>query len=193
MNKKQCKEQKRKEDNMLKIFSVENFRCFGKKLTLDLSANDYTFNSDIIKNKIVNKAIIYGKNGTGKSSLGMAIFDIIFHLTDKEKRAEYYANYRHLNSDNQIVSFNYVFQFEEDVLEYNYQKFDVNNLYQEELILNGNRILNYNYFEKSANYIDKELLGDLNIELIDNKFIKCGFILKFLTISKHFEFICKNL
>ena len=55
MNKKQGNEQKIEENNMLKLFSVENFRCFGKKLTLDLSANDYAFNSDIVKNKLVNK------------------------------------------------------------------------------------------------------------------------------------------
>lgn len=169
MNKKQSNEQRIEENNMLKLFSVENFRCFGKKLTLDLSANDYAFNSDIVKNKLVNKAIIYGKNGTGKSSLGMALFDIIFHLTDKEKKPAYYINYRHLDSDNQIVTFNYVFKFEEDILEYNYQKLDVNNLYQEELILNGELILKYNYFEKTANYIDKKLLNGLNIDLIDNK------------------------
>ena len=70
---------------MLKRFEVENFKGFDERVVLDLTARDYSFNSILVKNGIVNKAIIYGKNGIGKSSLGIALFDIIGHLTDKEK------------------------------------------------------------------------------------------------------------
>lgn len=70
---------------MLKRFTVENFRGFKNKLTFDFTAKDYEFNKELINKKIVSKAIIYGKNGIGKSSLGIAMFDIINHLTDKEK------------------------------------------------------------------------------------------------------------
>ena len=60
--------------SMLKRFEVENYRGFSEKLVFDLTARDYGFNQNLIFNGVVNKAIIYGKNGIGKSALGFAIF-----------------------------------------------------------------------------------------------------------------------
>ena len=68
---------------MLKRFEVENFKGFNDKIVFDLTAREYSFNPLLVNNGIVNKAIIYGKNGIGKSSLGIALFDIVRHLTDK--------------------------------------------------------------------------------------------------------------
>ena len=70
---------------MLKRFSVTNFKNFKTKTVfeLDKPAN-YEFNSEIVKNSIITKGIIYGINGSGKSNLALAIFDIVSHLTDKE-------------------------------------------------------------------------------------------------------------
>ena len=62
---------------MIKRFEVEGFKGFSKKLTFDMTARDYEFNSNIVRNNIVNKAIVYGKNGVGKSCLGIALFDIV--------------------------------------------------------------------------------------------------------------------
>lgn len=65
---------------MLRKFSVENFKGFRDKITLDIgSPSNYSFNSEIIENGCVTKGIIYGINSCGKSNLGLAIFDIITH------------------------------------------------------------------------------------------------------------------
>ena len=53
---------------MLKKFEVENFKGFSKRLVFDLTARDYEFNQNLTENGIVKKAIIYGKNGVGKST-----------------------------------------------------------------------------------------------------------------------------
>ena len=74
---------------MLKKFEVENFKGFEKNIVLDLSAREYEFNKNIVVNDVVNKAIIYGKNGVGKSSLGIAIFKDKSWVTDK---GTYYAS-----------------------------------------------------------------------------------------------------
>lgn len=58
---------------MLRRFEVENYRCFSEKLVFDLTSRDYSFNQNLVYNGIVNKAIIYGKNGIGKSVLGFAL------------------------------------------------------------------------------------------------------------------------
>ena len=69
---------------MLTKFSVENYKSFNKKVTLDLTkAHDYDFNKEAIKNGIVKNAVIFGDNGSGKSNFSLALFDIVVTLTDK--------------------------------------------------------------------------------------------------------------
>ena len=63
---------------MLSRFSVTNYMGFPEKITWDLSKpHDYAFNSNLIHNGIVKNGIIYGVNGSGKTSLGKAVFDIV--------------------------------------------------------------------------------------------------------------------
>ena len=55
---------------MLKRFEVENFKGFKDRIVFDFSARDYSFNQELIGAGLVMHALIYGKNGIGKSSLG---------------------------------------------------------------------------------------------------------------------------
>ena len=83
---------------MLKKFSVENFKGFQDKITLDIgSPSNYSFNSEIVENGCVTKGIIYGINSCGKSNLGLAIFDIITHLTEKQKLIQSYDFYLNMS------------------------------------------------------------------------------------------------
>lgn len=155
---------------MLKRFEVENFKGFENNIVLDMTAREYAFNKNIVVNDVVNKAIVYGKNGVGKSSLGIAIFDIVGHLTDKERMpVRYLINYLNLKSKKQYAIFKYTFQFDEDVVVYEYAKRDPNNLIYEKLIINNEVVIDYNFFDTSVRYLDKSIVGELNIELIDNK------------------------
>ena len=159
-------------NGMLRRFEVTNFKGFKDTLVFDLSARDYAFNPVIVKQDIVNKAIIYGKNGIGKSSLGIALFDIVSHLTDKETMpAEYLTNYRNLESEDIEVSFKYYFVFDSDEVVYEYVKLKPNFLFLERLTINGETVVDYCYFsdKESDKYINRQLIGDLNIDLSDNK------------------------
>lgn len=154
---------------MLKRFEVKNYRGFSEWLAFDLSARDYEFNQNIVRNGIVNKAIIYGKNGIGKSDFGFALFDIITHLTDKNRLNG--DNYRNLDHLSESVMFRYVFKFDNDEVVYEYEKLDQNDLRNERLSMNGKVLLRFDYFNTDPNerFVDKELKGSLNIELPDNK------------------------
>lgn len=76
---------------MLKKFTVENFKGFQNKLTLDLEADNYGFNPEVTENSCISKEIIYGVNSSGKSNLGLALLDII--ITERQKLMHRYDFY----------------------------------------------------------------------------------------------------
>lgn len=123
---------------MLAKFSVSNFKAFDSKYEFNLTnTNGYEFNKECTKNNIVNKALIYGHNGVGKSNLGFAIFDLVSHLTDKQCNSSLYKNFLNAKSDSKTANFEYTFVFGDSKLEYNYSKRDLETLIKEEIIING--------------------------------------------------------
>lgn len=157
---------------MIKRFSVSNFKGFKDTLTLDLANHkDYLFNNQLIKNNIINKGIIYGKNGSGKSNLGLALYDITIHLTDKQKPSlSHYTNFSNLNNKSNIVEFKYEFFFDNKSYIYQYAKSNVLELLYEKLVDESNNILiYYDYFNKSNNVINIDEYKSLRIDLPDNK------------------------
>ncbi len=155
---------------MLKRFEVQGFKGFKKLLTLDLSAREYEFNKNLTKNNIVNKAFVYGKNGVGKSCLGIALFDIVYHLTDKEQMSSsYLRNYLNLETSCHHAIFRYTFLFEDEEVVYEYKKKNPNELLSEKVSINGKTVIDYDFFDKNKQFIDNIIIGSLNVELVDNK------------------------
>ena len=154
---------------MLKKITIKNFKCF-KDLTFDLTAAEYSFNSDLIRCGIVNKALVYGRNGTGKTPLGFAIFDIVQHLTDRMALSPLYTlYYRNLNSNEPVVSFQYTFYFDGQELIYSYEKDATQALLKEKLALKDKVLVDYNYQNKDQQFVSSDLVGNLDIHLPDNK------------------------
>ena len=135
---------------MLKRFECRNFKGFSDTLIFDFTCSNYNFNKEIIKNGLVNKALVYGKNGSGKSNLGIAIFDIVSHLTDKQRMPfQYIANYLCLSSLEDKAIFKYVFAFGSDEIIYEYAKTTYDNLIYEKIEFNKEVILDYHYFDST--------------------------------------------
>lgn len=133
---------------MLKKFSVKNYRQFNEILEFDLTANNYSFNPECIKQNLVKLALIYGENGTGKTNLGWALFDIVSHLTDNNSHIET-NNYLNAFSKEKYAEFKFEFRFSDryqkiKTLIYEYQKNENSVLISEKIIINNNVVLNYN-------------------------------------------------
>ena len=134
---------------MLRKFKVSNFKSFENDFELDLTdTNGYEFNKSSIKNGVVNNAIIYGKNGVGKSNLAFAIFDIIEHLTDKQRNESLYKNYLNANSGELEATFYYEFFINSKIVVYEYKKSDYKNLVFERLVIDGVECV---YFDRKSN------------------------------------------
>ena len=148
---------------MLKRFSVKNFKNFRDKVVLELDhPANYEFNSEIVKDNCITKGIVYGINGSGKSNLALAIFDIILHLTDKERALDKYEFYSNLSTTNPLVDFEYLFVFNDIEVIYRYSKSDPIKLNYESLIINDNEVIHYDYISKNG---FSKLLGTENMQL----------------------------
>lgn len=157
---------------MLKRFEVENFKGFKDRLVFNLEARDYNYNSQTIRDGLVKNALVYGKNGSGKSSLGIALFDAVAHLTDKKTfHVGYVQAYRNLeNPDGQYAHFKYVFQFGKDEVVYEYEKRSYpSDLVWEKLYFNGDLVVDWDFLGRGEKRVNKDLFGSINIDLVDNK------------------------
>jgi len=149
--------------HMLTKFAVTNYRGFANRIEWDLSnPANYEFNKAVIKNGIIKNGIIYGPNGSGKTNFSLALFDIENHLSPKWKKIDYYTNFVYAGNRDKLVTFEYTFKFEENIVAYIYAKNAVGVLVEESLFVN-----NINVFERKKGKfsIDKQQFPmDENIE-----------------------------
>jgi len=163
---------------MLKVFEVSNFKSFDEWFVFDFSRpSEYQFNADCVKSGVINKALVYGINGCGKSNLGFAILDIVGHLTDNNSDSDCYENYTNAYNKSDLAEFKYTFQFGgyEVVYCYGKQAFDV--LVYETLYIDGEVVVQVDRRNSDlpmVNLRGAESLkldsGDLKISII--KYIK---------------------
>lgn len=171
---------------MLTKFSVSNFKSFNSEFTFDLTnTNSYAFNKESVKNGIVNNGLIYGHNGVGKSNLGLALFDIIGHLSDKMLREDQYNQSTYLNALNKskYATFKYEFNFKGDIVHYHYTKSDVRTVVTETLIINEIKVAQIDRTESNEAFINiigaetlNRNLSNKNLSLL--KYIRNNSILK---------------
>lgn len=137
---------------MLKIFEVTGFKSFRDTIRLDFSdVRDYKFNSNCITDNLLGKVIIYGKNSVGKSNFGLAIFDIVSHLSNKNVTPGLYDYYLNANSINDYVEFHYVFKFGQEEVEYRYRKNNKHTLTYERVSIDETMLYEYDYKQNIGN------------------------------------------
>ncbi len=128
---------------MISKFAVKNFRGFKERIEWDLShPGNYTFNPYAIKDGVIKNGIIYGPNGAGKSNLGIALFDIVNHLTQKYKSDKHYKNFTYGGDSALNVIFEYTFNLGNQIIEYQYKKNSEGILVEESLVVAGKSVFN---------------------------------------------------
>lgn len=149
---------------MLKLFEVSGFKNFKDRIRLDFSdIHDYKFNDFCIKNNLLSKIIIYGKNAIGKSNFGLAMFDIVSHLSNKNVSPGLYDYYLNVDSVTDYAEFHYVFQFEKTVIDYLYRKNYKQTLIYEIIHIDGKKLYEYDYMKNKGNTEGiKEIAPTLN-------------------------------
>lgn len=182
---------------MLIKFHVENFKSFDKPLTFDLGhSGSYEFNTEAVQDGVVTKGIVYGFNGCGKSNLGLAMFDIVTHLTDMERLKANYFPYLNLDSAPKPATFQYLFRFNGIEVSYHYQKAEWNYLLRESLSINGEEVISYDFTKSKGSPVRLAGAETLNLNLHSNiysgnisrvKFIRNNAILEKNETNKAFQ------
>ena len=140
---------------MLAKFSVENYRSFNKKLIIDFeNIRDYKYNLDCLTNGLLGKMLIYGKNASGKSNLGLALFDIVEVLTDKKNGMRFNDDLTFLNadSDKKVASFEYTFKKDDHYIIYTYEKSTFDTLSYESMKIDDLLVYSYDFKSKKKQF-----------------------------------------
>lgn len=154
---------------MLKKVYVKNYKGFKDEIFLDFSDyKEYKFNSYAIKDNLIKSAIIYGKNGSGKSNFGLAIFDLTLHLIDKQQNEIQFKNYLNGDSDEEYASFKYEFVIESLHFTYEYKKKSADLLVYESLHINSQKIFSYNFSTHKGDFSGLDIIGASNLKITDN-------------------------
>jgi hypothetical protein len=144
---------------MLKLFEVTGFKNFENTIRLDFSdVRDYKFNDSCVTNGLLSKIIVYGKNSVGKSNLGLALFDIVSHLTTNNVTPGLYEYYLNVNNKAGYAEFHYVFTFDSGEVDYRYRKNDKQTLVYESVAIDGKRLFTYDYEDNRGDLTGLEAL-----------------------------------
>lgn len=172
----------------LRCVRVQNFKQF-KDITFDLTKKrDYAFNIDAVTEdeKYIKTALVYGKNGAGKTNLGRALIDIIYHLTDNVKEMEPYTFYLNRDSDEDFATFTYEFDINGKVAIYSYRKKLVDLCIFEQLSIDNDLVFSYDKEQGKLETPgkDKWMFNDIGYDKFMNGTIS---LLKYITVSSPLE------
>jgi len=155
---------------MLTEFRVKGFKNFGNELVFNLQcARDYEFNPETVRDGVVKTGLIYGVNGSGKSNLGYAIFDIIHHLTDKMQGQPHYNYYRNLDTQNDGIDFSYQFKTMGSTVVYRYTKIALDTVVEESVSVDGVEVVHYDRNGSGSTCVHLKGAETLNVGLFDKK------------------------
>ncbi|KJF83157.1 AAA family ATPase [Photobacterium angustum] len=148
---------------MLTKFRVRNFRNFKDWFEVDLNTDrSYEFNNHAIEDNVVKHGAIYGKNGGGKSNLGLAILDITCHLTDVYISSLLKNNYLNAFSDLELAEFEYHFVFDNQEVVYKYGKFSIESAIYETLTIGGVEVVSID--RRDSEIATYNLVGSENLK-----------------------------
>lgn len=151
---------------MLIRFWVENYRCFRGRAKLDFTdKKNYRFGKMYVRGDLLGKIVLIGNNGSGKSSFGYALCDIITTLTGLDnnvgqKDPDCFIN-GYGTSDRAV--FHYEFAFGGSTAVYEYSRRSPSLLASEKYSVNGKTVFDYDLDDMSGSSFSLASIGAGNV------------------------------
>ena len=145
---------------MLIKFELKNFKNFEDSIIIDLGkVGGYQYSTDCIYKDTISKMLIYGRNATGKTNLGIALIDIAFTLFGNNRIND--SSFLNADSKEEAALFSYTFRFGENEVVYQYKRLSDTELQMEELLVDREKIFSINFLNKkfeigNLSYINAE-------------------------------------
>ena len=144
---------------MLKRFVVKNYKNFRDEIVFDFgNIAGYQFNQDCLYGNLISKAIIYGRNATGKSNLGNAVLDIAYTLRGiprfKSERA-----FINADSTEDYATFSYLFMFNSEEINYEYKRKSEDELIAEKLMIESRIIFSCDFLKSNFSFEGLKHIG----------------------------------
>ncbi|MCQ2085476.1 MAG: AAA family ATPase [archaeon] len=153
---------------MLLRFSVSNYRGFEGPIEIDLTnKKNYQFGKECVRGDFLDKVVIMGANGAGKTNFGYAMVDIVSTLTGYSRDigqcdAECYVNG---NSDTDFAMFHYDFTYQGTYITYEYGKRSPEEVVCERLVIDRAVIFDYNVSDLSNGVFDLDRINASKIDV----------------------------
>lgn len=138
---------------MLLKFTVSNYRGFKNAISIDMTdVREYKFNEECVKDEVINKSILYGKNAVGKTNIGSALMDIKGMILSNTTVKRTDLSFLHADSSDDFARFEYVFLIDNKKIEYIYEKTSPDTLKFECLTIDHKKIYDYDFDVKKGNF-----------------------------------------
>ncbi|HIF9203091.1 TPA: AAA family ATPase [Photobacterium damselae] len=155
---------------MITKFAVKNFRGFRDWTIFNLTTDKkYEFNEEAVYDNAVKHSMIYGENGEGKTNLGLAMLEIISHLSQRKVKYPTFDNsYLNANSDSELAEFQYELTLNDILVSYEYGKNNSAEIVYETLHIGGNKVLSWDKRINNKAFVALAGTSSLNLELSEN-------------------------
>lgn len=143
-------------------FSVSGYRGFCDRIELDLTdKRNYQFGKDCLRGEVLDKIIIVGGNGAGKTNFGYAMTDIVTTVTGFNRDIGQMNEGCFINGccEDRVAEFCYVFVHRGFRIEFTYTKNTPTSIVSERLVVDGVTAFYYSLHEKGRSVFDTRLMG----------------------------------
>lgn len=147
---------------MLLRFWVENYHGFKGRAEIDFTdKKNYLFGKECVRGDLLDKTILLGTNGAGKTNFGYALTDIVGTLYGYGKDIGQCNPRLFINgdSDSDLARFHYEFSFRGSVLVYEYSKSAPEDIVSESLTMDRAVIFSYDLADRSNDVFDTARVG----------------------------------
>ncbi len=146
---------------MLLRFWVQGYRRFGERVELDFTEKrNYSFGTEAVRGDVLEKVVILGSNGAGKTSFGYALLDITTTLTGFNKDVGQFNDACFLSgySDSDVATFHYEFGYRGTIVVYEYSKSSHDRIVSERLEVNRKPVFSYDLRNPESDVFNLELI-----------------------------------